>query len=131
MTPEAPGLGELIADIVRGNIAADARRADLLDGMRGRINITATDAGVTTGLLFTGSALNVGSAFDRADVWVEGDADTLMELSSVPLRFGTPDPLSAGGRAVLGKVATGKLKIKGLPMHARLLTRFQRLLSVR
>lgn len=129
VTPEASGLGEMIADIVRSNIAAHPQRAGLLDGVRGRVNVIATDAGVATGLLFTGSGLSVGSAFDRAEVTIETDSETLLQMTSVPLRFGNPDPTTAEGRDVLRKIATRKLRIRGL-VHQKLIGRMQRLLTV-
>ena len=129
VSPEAPGLGEMIADIVRGNIASHPDRAGLLDGVRGRVNVIATDAHVSTGLLFTGSGLSVGSAFDRADVTIRTDSETLLQMTSVPLRFGNPDPGTQAGREIIRKIATRKLRIRGL-IHQRLIGRLQRLLTV-
>jgi len=42
-TPDAPPLGEMIADLVRSNIEKEPARAHLVGGVAGRININATD----------------------------------------------------------------------------------------
>jgi hypothetical protein len=58
-----------------------------------------------------------------------------MGLSTVPLRFGLPDLLSARGRGVAGRVVTGRflaggLVVDGLPRSAALLRNTMALLSV-
>ena len=130
VSPEAPGLGHMLADLIRGNIAAHPDRTALLDNARGRVNITAVDADVDVGLLFTGRELSIGSAVPKPDIAITCDAETLMSLSSVPLRMGRPDVLTPEGRAVVAKLMTGKLKVRGLVAHPKLMTQLQKLISV-
>jgi hypothetical protein len=129
-TPEADGLGEMIAGIIRGNIASRPARAKLLDGVIGRVNIRANDADVEIGMLFTGHQLSIGSPFPEPDIAVVADAETLLALSTVPLRFGRPDPMTPEGRVIIGKMARGDLVVRGQLVHPKLLTRLQKLLSV-
>ncbi|MGZ4127747.1 MAG: hypothetical protein ACXVD2_07245 [Actinomycetota bacterium] len=129
-SPEAPPLGHMIAELVRGNLEAHPPRAALLHGVAGRVNLKAKDIDVTIGLVLTGSSLQVGTAHPAPDLEVICDSGTLMELSSVPLRFGRPDPMTPAGRAMLGKILRREVVVRGMLAHPRLLTRVQKLLSV-
>jgi hypothetical protein len=68
--------------------------------------------------------------FPKPDLAVDTDADTLMGMSTVPLRFGMPDVGTADGRAVVGKMLRGQLKVRGMVTKPKLLVRLQKLLSV-
>ena len=129
--PDVEGLGVMLADLVRGNIEADPSRARLLEGVAGRVNLKAHDAEVAVGMEFRGGQLFVRARpFPKADLEVNTDADTLMGMSTVPLRFGMPDVATADGRGVLGKMLRGRLKVRGLVTKPKLLIRLQKLLSV-
>ena len=129
-TPEAPPMGQMIADLVRTNIEKEPARAHLVTGVAGRININATDVGSVTGMLFTGTSLRIGPELPAPDLEVVCDAQTLMELASVKLRFGRPDPLTPEGRAILGKMMRKDLVVHGMVTHPKLLTRLQKLFTV-
>jgi hypothetical protein len=129
--PDVEGLGVMLADLVRGNIEADPSRARLLDGVAGRVNLRAHDAEVAVGMEFRGGQLFVrAKPFPKADLEVSTDSDTLMGMSTVPLRFGMPDVATADGRGVVGKMLRGRLKVRGLVTNPKLLIRLQKLLSV-
>jgi hypothetical protein len=129
-TPDAPPLGQMIADLVRSNIEKEPARADLVSGVAGRININATDAESEIGMLFTGSELRVGPALPAPDLEVVCDSGTLMELANVRLRFGRPDPMTPEGRAILTKMVRKQLVVRGMMVHPKLLTRLQKLFTV-
>ena len=128
--PGTEGLGEMLADLIRGNLASDPERTGLIVGHMGRVNLRVLDAGVDVGLRFTGSDLRIGLRNARADLTIACDAETLMELTNVPLRFGMPDTLTAKGRTVAGKLMNGTIKVKGLPRQLGLMIRLQRLFTV-
>ena len=129
--PDVEGLGVMLADLVRGNIEANPDRARLLEGVIGRVNLRARDADVAVGMEFRGGQLFVRAhPFPKADLDVDTDADTLMGMSTVPLRFGMPDVGSADGRAVVRKMLKGQLKVRGMVTKPKLLIRLQKLLSV-
>lgn len=129
--PELEGLGAMLAGLVRGNIEADPARAGLIRGVTGTVNVRARDAGVAVGLAFEGGRLRVQDRpFPRAQLEIACDAETLMGMSTVPLRFGLPDVAAPDGRAVLGKMLRGDLRVRGMLLHLPLLIRLQRLLAV-
>jgi len=130
LEPGTDGLGEMIAGLIRGNLAADPGRARLLRGLRGRVNIMATDAEVGTGVIFAAGGVVVGPAHPKPELVIECDSETLMALSSVPLRLGLPDAATPAGRDVLRKMAARQLRVRGMATHLKLLARLNRLLSV-
>ena len=129
--PGLDGLGAMLADLVRANIEADPSRARLLHGVSGKVNVRARDAEVEVGMEFRGGQLHVRSApFTDAKLAIDCDADTLMGMSSVPLRFGMPDVAQAEGRIVVKKMFRGDLKVRGILRGMPLMIRLQKLLSV-
>jgi hypothetical protein len=66
----------------------------------------------------------------RPHIRIEAPSDTLVALSGVPLRFGLPDVTTKEGRAVLGNLVKGRLRVRGLLLHPAKLGRLNKLLSV-
>jgi hypothetical protein len=130
VTPEAPGLGQMLGDLIKGNIAAHPDRLALLERAHGSVNINATDAEVEVGLVFTGQELSIGTAVAKPDIAIACDSETLMALSSVPLRMGRPDVMTPQGRGVIKKIVSRQLKVRGMVAHAKLMTQLQKLISV-
>jgi hypothetical protein len=63
-------------------------------------------------------------------VLVQGDSNTLISLSTVPLRFGLPDATRPEGREVMRKLVRRELRVKGLVRHPAKLARLNKLLAV-
>ena len=63
----------------------------------------------------------------KPDLVVRGSLPDIVHLAAVPLMGGVPRPTSARGRAALGKVTSGKVKLEG---SARLGRRLLQLLQV-
>lgn len=120
----------MLADLIKGNIEREPHRLALIEAGPGRVNIHVADAEVDVGLLFTGSALSIGSALPEPELSFRCDAEVLMALTNVPLRFGMPDQLTKEGRLVSTWLMNGTLKVKGLPKHLKLMIRLQRLFTV-
>lgn len=128
---EDEGLPRMIAGLLESNIGTDPGRARLLDDARGAVQIDVPDAGVTVGLKFVPGTVTVTSGpVPGADVRITADGQTLLGLSSVPLRLGLPDPLTGEGRAVAGDMLAGRLRVRGRPWRLGMLTRVNRLLNV-
>lgn len=127
---EPNGIAAMIGGLIEANLRAHPDRTELL--RPAVVGIVASDAevGLTLRIAPGGVSVRNGVA-DAADVVVEADSETLTELSSVPLRFGFPDALTAEGRAVTAKLLRGDLRVRGLVTHAAVVSRLNRLLSVR
>lgn len=129
---DVEGLGSMLAALIEANLERDPARAALLKGVTGTINVIAPDADASVGLEIAGGALNVyPTPFRHAGLEIKGPAEVLMELTSVPLRFGMPDAMTPEGRDVVKKILRGELRVKGMAAHPVLLGRLNRLLSVR
>jgi hypothetical protein len=123
------GLAALIGGLIEANLAAHPERSSLL--RPAVVGLVAIDAGVAITLRIAPRGVTVVDGLaGRPQVVIEADSDTLTELSSVPLRLGFPDPTTAQGRAVAGKLVKGELKVQGLARHPGIVSRLNRLLSV-
>ena len=128
--PGAAGLAEMLVDLIRGNIEAHPDRTTLIVGHPATVNLHVHDVEVDVGLTFSGVDLRIGAALQDVDMSITTDADTLMSMTNVPLRFGMPDQLTAAGRSMAGKLLNGEVKVTGLPKQLPLMIRLQRLFTV-
>jgi hypothetical protein len=95
------------------------------------VGITAPDVGVSITLQIAPGRVGVANGLQgKPHLLVQSDSDTLIELSSVPLRFGLPDNMTKEGRAVTGSLLKGRIKVKGMTRHLGKLARLNELLSV-
>lgn len=128
--PEPNGLASMLGGLLEGNLAAHPHRERLLTSVS-TYGIRATDIGVAVSIRLAPGKVTVRNGIiGKPQIVVETDADTLVGLSSVPLKFGLPDIATKEGRAVNGKLLRGRLKVKGLFVHPGKLARLNKLLSV-
>jgi len=128
---EPNGLAQMIGGLVEANAAQDPAKERLLESARGAVQIDVPDAGVVIGLKFVPGALTVTSGpIAGANLRIVADSETLMSLSTVPLRMGLPDVVTPQGREVAAALFRGRLKLRGLPMGLPMLVRLSRLLNV-
>jgi hypothetical protein len=130
---QAGGLGPMLTDLMQQNVEQHPERRADFDRLVGRVAIDATDAEVTVTMDFLGGKLLVHDGIQgRPDLAISTDSLTLLELTSARLRMGLPDPAHPSGRAVLRKLGSGKLKIRGrgVILKPLLLVRLTRLLNV-
>jgi len=126
---EPNGLAEMLGGLIEGNLAAHPEREDLLKPAT--VAITAPDAGVAITIRMAPGRVEVANGVrGRPHLQVRADSDTLIELSSVPLRFGLPDNMTRPGREVTAKLVKGTIKVRGMFRSPGTLARFNKLLSV-
>jgi hypothetical protein len=127
---EPNGLAAMLGGILEGNLAAHPDRERLLSNVA-TYGIRAPDVGVEVSIRLAPGKITVRNGIVGApQILVETDADTLVGLSSVPLKFGLPDIATKEGREVNRKLLRGRLKVKGLFRHPGKLARLNKLLSV-
>jgi hypothetical protein len=124
------GLALMLADLLRANLERDPSRARLVRGST--VQLHAVDAGVMVTVRLRPGRIAVadGSPRPPARLRIRADAQDLLALASAPLALGLPNPFDRRGRAMLGAVASGRVRISGLVRHPVALSRFARLLSV-
>ena len=126
---EPNGLAMIIGGLIEGNLAQHPEREALLKPAV--IGITAPDVGVSITLQIAPGRVGVANGLQgKPHLLVESNSETLIELSSVPLRFGLPDNMTKDGRAVTGSLLKGRIKVRGMYRHLGRLARLNKLLSV-
>ncbi|HEY6677497.1 MAG TPA: hypothetical protein VI411_01190, partial [Actinomycetota bacterium] len=121
----------MVGGLIEANLRQHPERRSLL--RPAVVELVAVDAGVSVRIALSPRQVTVSNGSSRPDrprVRVLADSDGLLFLSSAPLRFGLPDPMSSDGRAVLAKVLRRQIRISGLIAHPLTVARFARLLSV-
>jgi hypothetical protein len=127
---EPNGLAAMLGGLIQANLEQHPDRAALLS-RPASFGIVATDAAVATTIRLSPGEVRVTNGIQgRPNVVVRGDSDTLMRLSSVPLRFGLPDAMTGEGRTVLAGLLLRRLRVKGIVTGGEKLGRLNRLLSV-
>lgn len=126
---EPNGLAAMLGGLIEANLEAHPERAALLEPAV--IGITAPDAEVSVTITMAPGRVALANGIQgRPNLFVQADSDVLIELSSVPLRFGLPDNMTRGGREVTGKLFKGTIKVRGMYRHVGKLARLNKLLSV-
>jgi hypothetical protein len=127
---EPNGLAAMLGGLIEGNLAAHPERERLL-AKPAVYAVAAPDVDVAVSIRLAPGTVSVRNGMvKRRDITVSADSETLIALSSVPLRLGLPDPLTKVGRQVTAKLLTGRLRVRGLVAHPRKLARLNTLLSV-
>ena len=126
---EPSGLASMVADLIEQNLARDpTRRALLLPSVA---VLDAPDADVTIFLRIDPAGVRVGDGdVPDAHLRIRSDSERLLDLTTAPLRWGFPDPLRPEGRAIVGDLLRGRIRIRGLFRHPLRLARLTKLLSV-
>jgi hypothetical protein len=128
--PEPNGLASLIGTLIEQNLARDPGRVRLL--RPGVFVISATDAEVAVTIRLAPDSVTVANGEDpRASVVVWAPGRDLFELAGTPVRFGLPDPISKRGRAVIGAIASRRIRVRGMVLRLPAVRRLTMLLSAR
>jgi hypothetical protein len=126
---EPSGLATMLAELIELNLSTDPGRAALL--RPSVVVLDAPDAEVTVFLRIASDAVRVGDGdVPDAHLRIRADAARLLDLTTVPLRFGFPDVARTEGRAVVADLLARRLRVRGLLRHPLRLARVTRLLSV-
>lgn len=128
--PDPSGLALMLGGLIEGNLAAHPERKALLSPPAS-YSILATDIEVAVTIRLSPQGVAVRNGFiGSPNVGVRTDSETLMGLSSVPLRFGLPDIATKEGREVSRKLLKRQLRVRGLLTNPTKLARLNKLLSV-
>jgi hypothetical protein len=128
---EPNGLASMLGGIMEGNLAAHPERERLLSDVS-TYGIRAPDVDVAISIRLAPGKITVRNGIvGKPDILVQADSETLVGLSSVPLKFGLPDIGTNEGREINKKLLKGQLKVKGLLLHPRKLATLNKLLTVR
>jgi len=128
---EPNGLAAMLGGLIQANLAAHPEREALLAKGPATFGISAPDVGVAVSIRISPGRVQVRNGIvGKPDVRVEADSETLVGMSSVPLKFGLPDAMTKEGREVNRKLLKRERKVRGLLLHPAKLARLNKLLSV-
>jgi hypothetical protein len=130
---EDNGLATMLSALILQNLNdKPAKRADFAK-LKGRIAIVAEDAGVSLTLVFEGNMLTLHDGIVGVpDVTIRADSDDIVQMSLLELTpfLGLPDPRGTAFRQVMQKSKLGEIRVFGALLHASLVMRFTRLMSI-
>jgi hypothetical protein len=129
MPPDTPDvtLGEVgegsVAPAIMAIVDRGARqRPELARDIMAEIELNIEERYPSVRILFTGSHVLVeDGATSAPDLRVSGSLPDLVSLMVAPLVGGLPNPIDGRGRAALGKVVMGRVRVEG---RVTLLRRF-------
>jgi hypothetical protein len=124
------GLADLVGRLIDANLLEHPDRRRLLGTARVELSASDADMHATLDIGRGGVLVSNGRAGGRAHLRIRADAYDLVEFAGAPLRLGLPDVFDAEGRAALGRVLRGHVRVSGMLRHPIRLSRFNRLLSV-
>lgn len=126
------GLATMLADLVRQSIEQNPKKRVDFDRLDTVIHIHVRDAEVTVSLVFESGRLAVhGGAHGEPRIRISADAEAVLALCMVKIVAGVPHPLHHHNRRLIRMIATGEIRIEGIPRSPLQLLRFTRLVSVR
>ena len=125
------GLALMLADLLSQNLEQQPAKVKHFKRLKGNVSIVARDAEVALTMVFDGNACVVrDGVYGTPKLSIECDSEAVLGMSTVPLRAGLPDLLDEQGRAMLGQILSGKVKIKGLFLHPLMLVALTNIFSV-
>jgi hypothetical protein len=137
---EENGLANMLAELVRQNLAAKPHKVKDFRGLRGNIAIVADDVDVALTLRFehAGSLTIHDGIVGIPAMTIRGPSDAIMALSNMPLAtplgLPIPDPRDTEAmrsvRTVVSAMRSGKLHVYGAVFHIPLLLKLSRVMSV-
>lgn len=126
------GLAAMLADLIRQSLEQNPRKRVDFDRLDTVIQIHVRDADVTVSLVFeTGRLVVHGGACGEPRIRISADAEAVLALCMVKLVAGVPHPLHRHNRRLIRMIATGEIRVEGIPRSPLQLLRFTRLVSVR
>jgi len=129
---EEIGLAAMLKDLLSQNLAQNPQKVQDFRKLRLRIGLMVTDAGIALTMDFQGGTLTIHPGIQaRPQLLIMSEADMVMALSNVSIRWGLPYYFDQPGKEVLEAIRSGRIRIKGMIRHFVSLVRLSRIMSVR
>jgi len=128
---ENVGLATMLKDLLLQNLAENPHKVPDFRRLRIPIGLTVPDAELALTLAFDAAGLTVYQGIrGTPGLDITADAETVMNLSNVRIKWGLPYYFDAAGREVLAAMKQGRLQIRGMLRHFPSLIRLSRIMSV-
>jgi hypothetical protein len=133
------GLANMLSGLVRDNLEAKPHKQADFEALSGRVAIVADDIDVALTMSFERGKLTIYDGIQGIPkVTIRGPSEAILAMSNMPLAtplgLPIPDPrdretVKAVG-TVLGATLSGKLHVYGMALHAPLLMKLTRIMSI-
>ena len=133
LTPGAEGTGlpDMLKDLIEQNLEQNPHKVVDFVKMNIAIGLTITDADIAITMVFAHGTLTIHTGIlGRPGLQIESEAETIMNLSNIRLKWGLPYYFDETGQEVLAAIKTGRLKMKGMLLHFISLVRLSRVMSI-
>ena len=129
---EEIGLAVMLKDLLLQNLTEHPHKSSDFHKLSIPIGLTVSDADLALTMAFDGTSLTIFPGIRGVPgLNITAEAQTVMDLSKVRIKWGLPHYFDEHGQAVLAAMRQGRLKIKGMLTHFPSLVRLSRVMSVR
>ena len=128
---EGTGLPDMLKDLLEQNLEQNPHKVSDFIKMNIAIGLTITDADIVITMGFARGTLTIHPGIvGQPGLLIEAEAETLMNLSNVKLKWGLPYYFDETGQEILAAMKSKRLKMKGMILHFISLIRLSRVMSV-
>lgn len=133
LTPGAEeiGLAVMIKDLIAQNLEQNPHKVSDFAKLNITVGLVVTDVHIEMTMAFSKGTLTVHSGIlDKSGIVIRTEADIVMAMSNVKVKFGLPYYFDETGSEILRAMKQRRLKIKGMIFHLPSLIWLSRVLSV-
>lgn len=133
LTPGAEeiGLAVMIKDLIAQNLHQNPQKVSDFVRLNIGVGLFVTDVDIEMTMAFSKGVMTLyPGILDHSGIIIRTEADYVMAMANVTIKFGLPYYFDETGRELLQAMRNGGLKIKGLFMHLPSLIRLSRIMSV-
>ena len=129
---EQIGLALMLKDLLEQNLEQNPHKIRPFKKLNMEIGLKVDDADVSLTMAFSHGTLTIRPGIGvRPGLLITAEADVVMALSNVRIRWGFPYYFDEEGREVLKAMQSGRIKIRGMLIHFLSLIRLSNVMSVR
>jgi len=124
-------MAEMMGGLLRANIERSPAKAAIFRALHTVVGIHIEDIEVSITLEFLGGNLLIHEGIARPPhITIRTESGTVMDLSTVAIRFGLPYLFDENGRKILENVRNGKIRMFAMPWNLLDVIRLTRVMSI-
>lgn len=128
---EELGLAVMLRDLLLQNLELNPQKIPDFKKLNMPIGLYVSDAEVALTMAFNNGALTIHDGIQGTPgLYITADANTVMNMSNLKIKWGLPYYFDETGREVLAAMKSGRLSVKGILIHFPSLLRLSRIMSV-
>jgi len=128
---EGCAMAEMLGSLLRANIEKSPTKAAIFRALHTVVGIHIEDIDVSITLEFVGGRLVIHEGISRRpQITIRTESGTVMDLSTVSIRFGLPYLFDESGRSILQNLRNGKIKMVAMPWSLLDVIRLTRVMSI-